>query len=104
LAWRGVLRLARHVEPKLRAHIGYGIDDPLDGDVSPGLPVRNVTYFANLIWDVTKHLRLAAAVDYRRTESRLLNNNDGVGCQFQAQLKFEEQTDRTFLHRSVGTR
>jgi hypothetical protein len=35
----------------LHTHIGYGIDDPLDRDLAPGQPVRNETYFANLIWE-----------------------------------------------------
>jgi hypothetical protein len=73
---------------KLHTHIGYGIDDPLDGDLSPGSPVRNETYFANLIWDPTKHLRFGFEVDYRRTEYTLVRNNDGFGCQMQFQLKF----------------
>src|SRR5262249_1757097 len=57
---------------KLHTHVGYGIDDPLDRDLAPGQPVRNETYFANLIWDVTKHLRLGAELTYRRTEYTLL--------------------------------
>jgi hypothetical protein len=50
--------------------------------------VRNETYFANLVWDVTKHLRLGAEVNYRRTEYTVLRNNDGMGFQVQCQLKF----------------
>jgi hypothetical protein len=73
---------------KLHTHVGYGIDDPLDRDLAPGQPVRNETYFANLIWDVTKHLRLGWEVTYRRTEYTLLRNNDGMGFQTQVQLKF----------------
>jgi hypothetical protein len=73
---------------KLHTHIGYGIDDPLDGDLAPGQPVRNETYFANLIWDVTKHLRLAGELTYRKTAYTLVPNNDGVGFQVQVQFKF----------------
>jgi hypothetical protein len=73
---------------KLHTHVGYGIDDPLDSDLSPGAPVRNETYFANLIWDPTKHFRFGVELTYRRTEYTLFRNNDGLGFQTQVQLKF----------------
>jgi hypothetical protein len=73
---------------KLHTHWGYGIDDPLDRDLAPGQPVRNETYFANLIWDATKHLRFGWEVTYRRTAYTLLRNNEGMGFQSQVQWKF----------------
>jgi hypothetical protein len=72
----------------LHTHAGYGIDDPVDHDLSAGLPVRNQTYFANLIWDPTKHVRVAFEVTYRRTSYTGLSNNDGVGFHTQFQWKF----------------
>jgi len=73
---------------KLHSHIGYGIDDPLDGDLAPGQPVRNETYFVNLIWDPTKYLRFGCELTYRRTEYTLFRNNEGMGVQTQMQLRF----------------
>jgi hypothetical protein len=73
---------------KLHTHVGYGIDDPLDRDLAPGQPVRNETWFANLIWDVTKHFRVATEVTYRKTAYTVLSNNDGVSVHFQVQFKF----------------
>ncbi len=72
----------------LHTHIGNGIDDPRDRDLALGQPVRNETAFANLIWDVTKHFRLAGEVTYRKTAYTLLPNNDGIGVQTQVQFKF----------------
>lgn len=72
----------------LHTHVGYGIDDPLDGDLAPGQPVRNETVFANLIWDPSKHFRVALEVTYRKTAYTVVSNNDGVGVQGQVQLKF----------------
>ena len=76
------------IPDKLHAHFGYGIDDPLDGDLAPGQPVRNETYFVNLIWNVTKHFQLATEFTYRETAYTLLPNNDGFGIQTQVQFKF----------------
>src|SRR5262245_39373404 len=73
---------------KLHTHVGYGIDNPLDRDLAPGQPIRNETYFANLIWDVTKHFRIAGEVTYRKTGYTAVPNNDGVGFQAQVQWKF----------------
>ena len=73
---------------KLHTHWGYGIDDPLDRDVAPGQAVRSQTYFANLIWDPTKYLRLGFEVTYRQTAYTLFGNNQGVGFQTRVQFKF----------------
>jgi hypothetical protein len=73
---------------KLHTHIGYGIDDPLDHDLGPRQPVRNDTYFANIIWDVTKHIQLACEFTYRKTAYTVFSNNEGFGVQTQAQFKF----------------
>jgi hypothetical protein len=72
----------------LHTHVGYGIDDPLDRDLATGQMVRNETYFSNLIWDVTKHFRIAGELTYRRTAYSLVRNNDGVGFHTQVVWKF----------------
>jgi hypothetical protein len=69
-------------------HIGYGVDDPLDRNLAPGQPVRNETYFANLIWDPNKYFRMGLEVSYRKTAWTVLQNNDGVGVESQIQFKF----------------
>jgi hypothetical protein len=73
---------------KLHTHIGYGIDDPLDRNLAPGQPVRNDTYFVNVIWNVTKHFQLAEEFTYRKTEYTVVPNNHGYGLQSQVQFKF----------------
>jgi hypothetical protein len=73
---------------KLHAHIGYGIDDPLDRDLAPRQPVRNDTYFANIIWNVTTHIQAAVEFTYRKTAYTVFSNNEGFGIQTQFQFKF----------------
>jgi hypothetical protein len=73
---------------KLHTHFGYGIDDPLDRDLAPGQPVRNETWFANLIWDPNRHFRVGCELTYRKTAYTLLSNNEGFGIQTQFQFKF----------------
>lgn len=57
--------------PCLHSHFGYGIDDPLDQTVTPGLkaarPVRNEFFFGNIIWDVAKNLELGFEVSHWET-------------------------------------
>jgi hypothetical protein len=73
---------------KLHTHIGYGIDDPLDRDLQGGGILRNQTYFANIIWDVTKYLRLGFETTYRQTAYPLSLNNEGATFQTVVQLAY----------------
>jgi hypothetical protein len=77
-----------YLTPCLHTHWGYGIDDPLDGDLAPTQIARNDTLFANLIWDVTRSVRLAVEFTVRETDYILLPDNDGVGVHTQMQWKF----------------
>jgi hypothetical protein len=84
--------------PNLHTHWGYGIDNPLDQDVSAPLPppapqgqpiLRNEFYFANLMWDVTPNLQLAFEVSHYDTEYVApLVSNDAVVFQSRVQLRF----------------
>jgi hypothetical protein len=85
----GWLELYYYICPeKLHTHVGYGIDDPLDRDLAPGQPIRNDTWFANLIWDPNKYFRLGFEVAYRKTAYTLVPNNNGLSFQTQFQFKF----------------
>jgi hypothetical protein len=85
----GWLELYYYICPeKLHTHVGYGIDDPLDRDLAPGQPIRNDTWFANLIWDPTKHFRMGFEATYRKTAYTVLPNNQGYGLETQLQFKF----------------
>ena len=65
-----------------------GIDDSLDRDLNFGQVTRNETYFVNLIWDVTKHFRVAGELTYRKTAFTFLGDNDGIGFHTQVMWKF----------------
>jgi hypothetical protein len=85
----GWLELYAYILPEiLHTHAGYGIDAPLPSDLAPGQPFRNQTWFANIIWDPTKHLQFACEFTYRMTDYTVLPNNQGFGIQGQTQLKF----------------
>ncbi len=73
---------------KLHTHVGYGIDDPLDSDLGPLQPLRNDAYFANLIWEATKQIRVGCELTYRNTAYDALLNNQGFGFQTQFQFRF----------------
>ncbi len=60
-----------HWNQRLHSHFGYGIDDPLDSTVTPGLlaarPVRNEFLFGNIFWDVTESLEVGFEVSHWET-------------------------------------
>jgi hypothetical protein len=85
----GFLELFCYLCPeKLHTHFGYGIDDPLDGDLALTQIARNEIWFVNLIWDVNQSFRVAGELAYRQTAYLLFPDNDGLGFQAQVQWKF----------------
>ncbi|HJZ93667.1 MAG TPA: hypothetical protein VKE40_22520, partial [Gemmataceae bacterium] len=68
--------------------IGYGIDDPVDGDMGPLSPIRNETYYVTTIWDVTKGFRVGFQVSYLKTAYAVLKDADGFIFQTQFMWKF----------------
>jgi hypothetical protein len=62
----------------LHLHAGYGIDAPIARDLAPTQIVRNQTYYANLVWDVSKAFQVSFEVDYRRTAYTAFRDADGV--------------------------
>ena len=57
--------------PACTPTFGYGIDDPLDNTLLPGLAAARITrndfFFGNLIWDVTPNLELGFEVSHWET-------------------------------------
>ena len=76
--------------PCLHTHVGYGLDDPIDRDLSQTQRSRNSTAFANLIWDVNQSFRIGTEFTYRETEyvSPDLLSNEGPGFHTQFQWSF----------------
>jgi hypothetical protein len=73
----------------LHSHFGYGMDDPRDEDLAAGQIEQNQTVFANVIWDVNKHLRFAVEFTYRDTDwVAPLLDNEGFGAHYQAMWRF----------------
>jgi hypothetical protein len=72
----------------VHTHVGYGIDDPIDGDAGPTLPVCNQTYYVTTIWDVTKAFRVGFQVSYLKTNYALLRDNEGLIFHTQFQWRF----------------
>jgi hypothetical protein len=78
--------------PRLHSHVGYGIDDPNDSDLStnPADLQRelNETFFGNLIWDHNQSLRIGFEVTYRETNNTSVLDNEGAGFHTQVSWSF----------------
>lgn len=81
-----------YLTSSLHSHWGYGIDDPLDRDVSTDPlalgRIRNETYFGNLLWDVNPTMRLGFEFTWRETAYRVLPDNEGAGFHTQCRWVF----------------
>lgn len=84
----GWLELYYYLNPCLHAHGGFGVDDPVNQELADTQIAQNRTIFANLIWDVSKSIRLGAELTFRDTNYILLTDNDGVGVETQMQWRF----------------
>jgi hypothetical protein len=84
----GWLELYYYLTECLHSHTGLGIDDPVDSELAATQIAFNRTIFTNLIWDVTRSLRLAGEIAVRKTNYVTFPDNDGVGFQAQAQWRF----------------
>jgi len=85
----GWLEVFVYWNPCLHSHVGYGIDDPLDRDVSLTGSVRNETIFCNLLWDVTQSVRFGFEFTWRETAYQgVLRDNEGAGFHTQFQWSF----------------
>jgi hypothetical protein len=72
---------------RLHSHVGYGLDDPRNGDVTTGR-TYNEFIFANLIVDVTSKLQLGFEVTDWRTHWVGLNPGDAVRLEFSGKYNF----------------
>ena len=88
----GWLETFAYWTPCLHSHVGYGIDDPVDGDVNVGQRTFNDTIFANLIWDVNQTFRIGFEFTWRETNRKdvplVADNNRGAGFHTQFQWVF----------------
>ena len=63
----GYTEIYYYLHPQLHLHCGYGIDDPVNDDLSPGQIACNQTCFNTLMYDFSKTVQIGFEVDYRKT-------------------------------------
>lgn len=73
---------------QFHVHAGYGVDAPLREDLAATQFARNQTYFANVVYDVSKVLQLSFEVDYRKTDYIAFQNASGLVFLTQMLWKF----------------
>ena len=71
----------------LHSHLGYGIDDPRDTDITIGR-TYNSFLFGNVIFDITKKMNVGMEITNWRTEYRTTVPGDSVTFEFSGQYAF----------------
>jgi hypothetical protein len=75
--------------PCLHSHFGFGIDDPLDSDLTAGRPRRNQFYFGNILWDVTKSIDVGFEISRWETAYMApLHDNQAMVYDTRVRIKF----------------
>jgi len=77
------------LSPTLHTHLGYGIDDPFNEDITAAAGrTRNSFLFTNLMIDVTKKMNLGFEVSYWSTEYLKYATGDSVTFEFSGAYGF----------------
>ncbi len=88
----GWLEMFAYWTPCLESHVGYGIDDPIDRDITvdPLMSgrIRNEVYYANLLWNLNPTFRIGFEMTWRETNYASLLDNEGAGFHTQFQWAF----------------
>ena len=84
----GWLEVFVYWTPCLHSHTGYGIDDPVNGDVAPGGRIRNSTFYGNLLWDLNDTFRVGFEFTWRETDYNTVLDNEGAGFHTQFAWNF----------------
>lgn len=71
---------------QLHSHVGFGIDDPYNSDLSSGRRSLNQFFFANLIWDVTSMFDVGLEVS--RWETKYVGLSDGEAVRIETVMRY----------------
>jgi hypothetical protein len=75
-----------YLTEQLHSHVGYGIDDPNNDDLSAGRRSLNQFYFGNLIYDVTE--LFSVGVEASWWETRYVDLTPGEALRLEAVMKY----------------
>ncbi len=84
----GWLEVFYYWTPCFHSHTGYGIDDPLDGDVASSGHVYNSTLYTNFLWDLNQAFRVGFEFTWRKTNYKAAELPDNEGAGFQTQVSW----------------
>jgi hypothetical protein len=75
--------------PNLHSHVGYSVDDPVDGDITfAGGKTYNQFYFGNVSYDLTKAFLVGLEISSWKTNYVGQLPGDAVRCEFVAKYGF----------------
>lgn len=75
-----------HITDDVDAHVGFGIDDPRDSDLSTGRRSQNYFWFANVVHDVTELFSVGLEVSYWKT--KFVGLTDGEAVRIETVMKY----------------
>lgn len=75
-----------HVTDDVHTHAGFGIDDPVNSDLSAGRRSQNHFWFANIVHDVTDLFSVGFEVSYWKT--KFVGLTDGEAVRIETVMKY----------------
>jgi len=83
----GWLQLGYKQNDKLKYHLGFGIDDPKNSDVSAGMRSRNSFYFGNVIYSLIPPVDIG--LEYTHWETEYKNRSTGIDNRIQTSIIYK---------------
>lgn len=77
-----------HVTDDIHTHVGFGIDDPRDSDLSVGRRSQNHFWFANIVHDITDLFSVGFEVSYWKTKFVRLADGEAVRVETVMKYRF----------------
>jgi len=77
-----------HWTAELHSHVGFGIDDPNDNDLSPGRRTQNHVFWANVVYNVSKVLEVGLETSWWETRYKGLRKGEAARIEFVMRYHF----------------
>jgi hypothetical protein len=83
----GWMQLSYTHSDKWKYHLGFGIDDPKNNDLSPGMRSRNSFYFGNVVYSLIPPVDIG--LEYSHWETEYKNRSTGIDNRIQTSIIYK---------------
>ncbi|MFH0812443.1 MAG: hypothetical protein V2A69_06345, partial [Pseudomonadota bacterium] len=80
----GWTQLTYQFTPQWKSTVGFGIDDPRNDDLNPGMRSKNSFYYLNVIYNLIPPVNIG--LEYSHWDTEYINRSSGIDNRFQTSV------------------